>query len=186
MWKHRGTSKEIIQAVVMEWMVALYDYARQFGEQGECFFRQQATPHYSSILESRTLNQLSKLIQQTCEEWTAFLSTRKWTQPSNPVAAVRQIVDEHYAEPLSLKSLAERLYINAAYLGQLFKATEGITFNDYLLQLRMNKARDMLAYTDMKVYEIAMSVGYKELDWFYKKFKETYSLSASEYRLQFK
>lgn len=105
-----------------------------------------------------------------------------WTQPFNAIRELKQIVEKCYAEQISIKSIAERLHMNAAYWGQLFKTNEGISFNDYLLSLRMQKACRMLTLTDMKVYEVALAVGYKQLDWFYKKFKECYGVSANEFR----
>ena len=43
-----------------------------------------------------------------------------------------------------------------------------MTFNEYLLQQRMEKAKLLLVHTDMKIYEIADMVGYNDMDWFYK------------------
>jgi len=185
-WKRNGTSKTDVQAIIVEWMVGLYHYASQYGEQGELFFRNKAAAYYRSILTTRNFDQLIRIARQTGEEWVDFLEAAKWKQPSNPVFELKQIVEAHYSEQISLKSIAEQIHMNAAYLGQLFKSSEGITFNDYLLQLRMNKACALLASTDMKVYEVALSVGYKQLDWFYKKFKENFGVSANEYRNQAK
>jgi len=185
-WKRIGTSKTDVQAVVVEFMVGLYHHARQYGEHGERFFHQKSADRYRAILNSRTLDQLILITRQTGQEWVDFLTAAKWNQPSNPVNEAKQMLEAHYSEQLSLKSIAERIHMNAAYLGQLFKAAEGVTFNDYLLQLRMNKARELLAVTDMKVYEVALFVGYKQLDWFYKKFKETFGVSANEYRTKLK
>jgi len=58
----------------------------------------------------------------------------------------------------------------------------GMGFNEYLLRIRMEKAIQLLLHSDKKVYEIAYEVGYKQLDWFYKKFKSYTGISASEYR----
>lgn len=185
-WKRSGSSKTDVQAVVVEWMVGLYQDARQYGEQGERFFQDKAAAGYRAILQSRSLDELIRIARQAGEEWFDFLEKTKWNQPSHPVNEIKQLVEVHYAEPISLKSLAGQIHMNAAYLGQLFKASEGISFNDYLLQLRMNKARQLLERTDLKVYEVASAVGYKQLDWFYKKFKETFGTSANEFRCQSK
>ncbi|MDR0271676.1 response regulator [Paenibacillus sp.] len=181
-WKRNGLSKSDVQAIIVEWMVNLYHYASQYGEQGEQFFQRRAAASYKSILVCRNIEQLIFIARQTGEELVDFLETAKWRHSHNPVSELKQIVEAHYSEQISLKSIAKQIHMNATYLGQLFKSSEGTSFNDYLLQLRMNKACALLANTDMKVYEVASAVGYKQLDWFYKKFKENVGVSANEYR----
>jgi len=85
-------------------------------------------------------------------------------------------------ENITLKEIARSLHFNCSYLGQKFKEHEKMTFNEYLLRQRMERAKTLLAHTRMKVYEIANQVGYSDLDWFYKKFKSYTGVSANQYR----
>lgn len=98
------------------------------------------------------------------------------------VEEAKQIVKERFATNLELKQIAAELYANANQLGQLFRGYAGMSFKDYLLKTRLDAAKDLLAYTDKKVYEIAEEVGFKEIDWFYKKFKLHTGRSANEFR----
>jgi len=95
---------------------------------------------------------------------------------------IKQWIEENYARNISLREIANEIYMNPVYLGQLFKTNMGMGFNEYLLRIRMEKAIQLLLHSDKKVYEIAYEVGYKQLDWFYKKFKSYTGISASEYR----
>jgi len=96
---------------------------------------------------------------------------------------VKRLVRETYAEAsCSLMQIAKAMFVNSAYLGRLFKEKEGISFKDYVNGVRMEKAKELLTASDMKVYEIAYAVGYREVDWFYKKFKEYTGMSTQEYR----
>ncbi|ACT02878.1 helix-turn-helix domain-containing protein [Paenibacillus sp. JDR-2] len=97
---------------------------------------------------------------------------------------VKQYVQEHMHENITLKKISNMLHFNCAYLGQKFKDQENMSFNEYLLQQRMEKSKLLLKKTDMRIYEIANEVGYTEIDWFYKKFKEYTGASANEYRKQ--
>lgn len=109
----------------------------------------------------------------------------KWkqeNQSSQVVNAIKDRVQSQYHLNLNMRLIANQIFMNSAYLGQLFISQTGMTFNEYLLQTRMEQAKKLLITTDKKVYEIAGEVGYKELDWFYKKFKEYAGKSASEYR----
>lgn len=95
---------------------------------------------------------------------------------------VKEYVTEALSQNITLKEISNILHFNCSYLGQKFKYHENMTFNEYLLQQRMEKAKSLLENTDMKVYEIAGEVGYSEMDWFYKKFKSYTGVSANEYR----
>ncbi|CAM3223842.1 helix-turn-helix domain-containing protein [Paenibacillus lupini] len=97
---------------------------------------------------------------------------------------VKQYVQEQLHQNITLKKISSLLHFNCAYLGQKFKDQENMSFNEYLLQQRMEKAKILLERTDMRIYEIANEVGYTEIDWFYKKFKEYTGASANEYRKQ--
>ncbi|WP_454191247.1 response regulator transcription factor [Paenibacillus sp. Marseille-Q7038] len=95
---------------------------------------------------------------------------------------VKEYVTESLGQNITLKEISSTLHFNYSYLGQKFKYHENMTFNAYLLQQRMEKAKLLLEKTEMKVYEIANEVGYYEMDWFYKKFKLYTGVSANEYR----
>ena len=108
------------------------------------------------------------------------------TTPSQPscttIEMIKRYVQEQLHQNITLKNISNQLHFNCAYLGQKFKRHVNMTFNEYLLQQRMEKAKRLLLETDMKIYEIAHRVGYSEVDWFYKKFKEYTGTSANEYR----
>lgn len=109
---------------------------------------------------------------------------KKKSQNSSIIDLVKQYVQEQLHENITLKKISSLLHFNCAYLGQKFKDQENMSFNEYLLQQRMEKAKILLERTDMRIYEIANEVGYTEIDWFYKKFKEYTGASANEYRKQ--
>ncbi|MGZ7442346.1 response regulator [Paenibacillus sp. TH7-28] len=90
-------------------------------------------------------------------------------------------IHRHYHENLRLEMLAGLFNYSSAYLGQLFKKKTGEYFNAYLDQVRIQKAKEMLA-RGMKVYEAAERVGYANVNYFYEKFKKLEGRSPSEFR----
>lgn len=70
------------------------------------------------------------------------------------------------------------------YLGNLFAKETGITFSNYLRQVRMEKAKELLTGTDMKIYEVACAVGYPDQKYFSKVFKEYVGVSAKQFALK--
>lgn len=96
-----------------------------------------------------------------------------------------QIEDEikkNYATNLTLKDLSEKYFINSAYLGQLFRKKYGCSFKDYLNEHRINEAAKLLRKSDMKIYEIAETVGYKDVDYFVNKFIEAKGCTPTKYK----
>ncbi len=95
---------------------------------------------------------------------------------------VKHYIQDNYAENIRLKDLAEKFYINTAYLGQLFKKETGSSFSRYLNEIRIEKAKELLRRTDLHIYQIAEKVGYGNSDYFIIKFKEFEGCTPLEYK----
>lgn len=91
-------------------------------------------------------------------------------------------IHEHYAEALTLKLLGLQFHIHPNYLGQLFHKQTGDTFTDYLNKFRIDKAKELLADSRLKVNEIARQVGYWETGYFYKQFKKHVGMVPGDYK----
>jgi two-component system, response regulator YesN len=81
-------------------------------------------------------------------------------------------VAAHYHEALSLKQIAGLCSINTSYLGQLFKKSTGDSFTNYVNRYRVDKARELLSQTNLKVYEVSQRVGFTDYHYFLKIYKK--------------
>lgn len=97
-------------------------------------------------------------------------------------SAVRKFLDEHYREPISLGRLADLFYLDKYYLSRIFKEQFGLTINQYLLQFRITKAKQMLRFTNEKIESIGLACGIGEPQYFSRVFKKLEGMSPSEYR----
>mgnify|MGYP006289079847 CR=1 FL=1 len=89
----------------------------------------------------------------------------------------------NYTKQISLSELAERFYINPAYLTRTFKKNTGIVPSRYIQDLRVNEAKGLLVkFPDMEVKEIAAVVGYSDQCYFSRIFKKETGQSPLEYR----
>lgn len=95
---------------------------------------------------------------------------------------VEEEIKKNYASNLTLKDLSEKYFVNSAYLGQLFRKKYGCSFKDYLNKKRIEEAARLLRKTDMKIYEIAEAVGYKDSDYFVNKFIEAMGCTPTKYK----
>jgi two-component system, response regulator YesN len=98
------------------------------------------------------------------------------------IQKIKAYIEAHYHENISLKSIAAVFYMNPVYLGQLFKKTYGVYFNEFVLQLRIAEAKKLLRQTDLRIYEIAEKIGFSNADYFVTQFEKLEKLTPSEYR----
>ncbi|AEF25654.1 response regulator [Streptococcus parauberis] len=95
-------------------------------------------------------------------------------------------IEQDYEQDLSLKLVSEKLHINSVYLGQCFKNETERSFAQYLNQVRIQKAQQMLLYSNKTINEIAFATGYNTNHYFIKMFKKLNGLSPKEFRDQYK
>ncbi|GHV44363.1 putative two-component response regulator [Clostridia bacterium] len=91
-------------------------------------------------------------------------------------------VQEHFDNDISLKAVAEHLNLSMNYFSNLFKAETGINFNNYITQLKIDHAKELLRSTTYKVYEIGAKIGYKSERFFSDTFKSWVGCTPTEYR----
>ena len=91
-------------------------------------------------------------------------------------------VQAHYGEKVSLAMLAEEFHLSEKYVSWYFKEHFSISFMQYVLHLRMSKAKDLLMTTDLPITEVALSCGYPSVNLFIRNFKEMYNVTPLQYR----
>lgn len=94
---------------------------------------------------------------------------------------IREYIEYHYNEPLSIAQLAQMANLSSKYFVYLFKKTFGISAIDYLTDLRINRAKRYLIETDYRMREIAHKVGYSDEFYFSRKFKKEVGVSPSDF-----
>ncbi|HHT48701.1 MAG TPA: helix-turn-helix domain-containing protein [Firmicutes bacterium] len=89
---------------------------------------------------------------------------------------------EHYAEDISLVTVARELNISPGYFSRLFKEEVGIPFKNYLIAIRMDKAKQLLGQSGLTVSQVAAAVGYTDPNYFSQAFRKYEGISPSEYK----
>lgn len=117
-----------------------------------------------------------------CTEYADYLKQISTSTSGSALAGIEREIAEHYMWNISLKQLSEKFFINSAYLGQMFKKQYGISFKDYLNNVRLARAAELLLTTDMRVYEVSEAVGYQSVDYFISKFVAMYKHTPTQYR----
>ncbi|CAI6078204.1 response regulator transcription factor [Cohnella sp. JJ-181] len=178
---HSGMSAGAMRTAVLYALVQLFQLLKEQGADPSPLFAHEIGD-YARVMTTKTADELLRFAEGKYMGVLEQLARMRAMKPNRVIAEARAMIDAHYSDNISLRSIADQVYLNPNHLGKLFKSVTGLSFNDYLLQVRMEHAKRMLRDTDLKVYEIAASVGYTELDWFYKRFKAFTGVSAGEYR----
>jgi two-component system response regulator YesN len=101
---------------------------------------------------------------------------------SDVISEIKQYVTENFNKNISLADLSNRFYINLHYLSQLFKEKTGQTYLDFLTQVRIERSKELLEKSELKLYEICHMVGYSDATHFSKVFEKLAGCKPAEYR----
>lgn len=100
----------------------------------------------------------------------------------NLLRLMKEYIDKNYKKKLTLQMIASRFYISPASCSSLLKESLNMTFNDYINELRLRKARQLLSETSLGVNKISDEVGYSNPKYFFKIFKTYSGVTPLEYR----
>lgn len=93
------------------------------------------------------------------------------------------VKQEQFKSDFSLKKLSKLMGYSNNYLSSIFKKHFGMTFQDYLIHVRIEQAKILLLSTDLKNYEISEKVGFTDVNYFGSRFKKTVGMSPKEYKM---
>lgn len=98
------------------------------------------------------------------------------------IQQINNYIRTNYNQPISLKDLAEKLYLSNGYLSRFFKKNYGMSFAEHLSKVRLYHAVDELLYTNIPITRIAYDNGFASVAIFNKSFKKNYGKTPSEMR----
>lgn len=96
--------------------------------------------------------------------------------------ALTYIHQNYTMQTLGIKEVADHIPLNPSYVSVLFKEETNLTFSEYLLRLRLSRAKELIEQTDLKMYEIAERVGFSSSKYFVKVFREMEQTTPKHYR----
>lgn len=137
-------------------------------------------PSYSRY---QSWDEIRKQIYDGCSKLLNFLKKFViWKEIDTFVKSACLEVLYNIDNNISVKTIAENLFISKAYLSERFKKITGISLSDYIYMAKIERAKYLLISTSLKNYEIAETLGYKDHEYFSKVFKKSTGLSPTVYR----
>lgn len=145
------------------------------------------------ILRSfKTARHIRHILVERTDEKTMILGTREMGEVSDDPGTSKVISDaklymsEHFTDPnLMLQDVAKSVNMSNSRFSTVFSQQNGQTFTEYLISLRLGKAKEMLRTTGVKSTQIARECGYNDSHYFSYIFKKNVGITPSEYRAQF-
>lgn len=136
----------------------------------------------TTIPEEYHERQVKQVFHELLHEWI-----RRYPQFANynmrlVIKRACDYIEKHLQDELTLKQLSDYCNLSPSYFGVLFKQYTGKSFVNYVNQVRMDKAMELLRESDMKIYEVAEEVGFASLPYFNRVFKSVTSMTPNEYR----
>lgn len=142
----------------------------------------EANP-FERLAEIKTLENMERWFLDLEENARTLLDRRRDEHSRRKAIEAEEYIRTHYGEKdLSLTAVCSALSVSKSYLSPVFKAHTGMTFVEYLTETRMEHARELLAHSNLKTYEVAEQAGYRDAHYFSLTFRKQTGYSPTEYR----
>ncbi|AJY76918.1 response regulator [Paenibacillus beijingensis] len=142
-------------------------------------------PFYAEMFKFSGLPQAQLWFHERCMMLMNRIASKRQHNYKDIVEQAVAYIQQNYGDPdISIQKLISLLHISQGYFCGIFKKEVKMTFVQYLMQIRMEAAKELLRTTDLKAFEIAERVGFTEPNYFSYCFKKQIGVSPKEYRTQ--
>lgn len=138
---------------------------------------------YENLMREETVEGLLGWLNSLYDRILCYIERKKYNHNDELIASVKDFIEQNYSmEDMTLEFLADRFHFSSPYLSTLFKDVTGHNIKEYITQIRLNKARELLSSTTMPVAKISEAVGYSNIRAFSKIFKKYIGMTPGGYR----
>lgn len=134
------------------------------------------------LFENETLKDTKDWFEKVCIRLCNYFKEQQESGNKELIQKILQYIQENYNKDITLETVADHFNISYSYLSRYYKQQTGANFIESLYELRMQKAREMLKCTSMKINQVAESVGYNNVNHFIKIFKKYEGVTPGKFR----
>jgi two-component system response regulator YesN len=139
----------------------------------ECLKRIENSADYESLM---------KVFTGILSDLELFFTENIQIKSNTVITAVVKYIHQNYDHDISLESTAKHFFIDKSYLCKLFKKHINQNFNDYVIKIRITKAKELLSNPEYPINAVANKVGYSDYSYFGRIFKKIVGATPSEYK----
>ncbi len=170
-----------IRHVAIELLTQVTNALRQSGFSSAELYSSEI--YYSQLINIHVYADIEKYVNTIISDLCDKMSIINDDKQNSAVLQVIHYLETHFSDTeLSLTGLANQFYINPSYLSRIFKKFTNSSFTEYLLELRIKKAVELLHSGNYKAYQLAQMVGIPDPNYFIKCFKKATGLSLQEFK----
>ncbi|WP_125140106.1 AraC family transcriptional regulator [Clostridium transplantifaecale] len=135
------------------------------------------------IRDMKIFEKLTAILSLLMEEsWNQSSAKPKAGTGRREMQPIKDYIDQHYRERLTLEGLSEQFFINKFYLTRVFKEQYGISINNYIQQLRITRAKLLLRFSELSIENVGRECGIDDANYFSRVFKKVEEVSPWEFR----
>lgn len=138
---------------------------------------------YKQLYEFETLTEMEQWFSNSV--FSAIIQNLRQAHVSKQKKVVQRVlsyVRDHYDEGLSMKDIADELGLSQSQLSRMFKEEMDLSYSDYVMNYRMEKAKEWLTLTDMPIKDIAARLAYASVQNFTRTFRQMNGVPPAKYR----
>ena len=176
------TSFKNSQVYLMEILLSMLRVAEDYGVSADIIFGKESNL-FSDLRRISGFREAKEWFFEKGRTVQSKLFMERQDTSTQIAKMAKEFAHENYVNSgLSINMVCKHLHISPAYLSTVFKKETKHTFMNYLQNIRMEKAKELLRSTDLKAFEISEKIGYSESNYFSYCFKKSEGISPSEYR----
>jgi len=134
------------------------------------------------LLDEFDAETIVTLYRQFLSAISPLLASRRRKREKSAIYSIRNYIEENYMSKLSLAELSSKFYVSEEHISRAFKEEFDINLFDYILRLRIERAKALIVENKMKVSEVVELLGFVDASHFTKTFKKLTGITPSEYR----
>lgn len=138
--------------------------------------------HLLSQLARTSCNAMNLYLQYMIHTIESYLEAT--VSETSQVKSMKHYVDQHFTEEISLNLLSDLFFIDSDYASRLFKKEYGISIKNYIINKRIEAAKELLSSTALPINIVAINVGYENYSYFTRLFKKVTNVTPIEFRSQ--
>lgn len=138
---------------------------------------------FEKLMGCGTAAELFKIVERAVNSISDSIMEKQHSQTRKVIAKALDFINSHYHKDITLNDLADYVFMSQWYFSKLFKKEIGETFSEFLLKVRLDKAKELLKGSlELKTYEVAEKVGFNDARYFGQIFKKVTGMTPSEFR----
>lgn len=143
------------------------------------------TPNYIQISKVEFITDAREILLQYGEYCANQIENARNAVYRKEIMAATDYIKKNYSSNISLKSVAQHVFVSDSYLSRIFKENLNMSFVEYLTGIRIEKAIEFIKTTNLPNYAIAEKIGYENINYFGRVFKKTTGLTPTQYRSKY-